>query len=83
MAIVGVAGESNTTGAGNPSMLRASGTTERKASTFAAYPPSVRTKLSSPIGVGCKNSSLRDPPIAPASACTITYSSPSLSKMRS
>lgn len=42
------------------------------ASTLAAYPPSVRTEVSSPIAVGCRNSSLFDPPIAPASALTIT-----------
>ncbi|CPU66811.1 Uncharacterised protein [Mycobacteroides abscessus] len=38
--------------------------------------------MSSPIAVGVRNSSERDPPIAPDVAATMTYSSPSRSKMR-
>jgi hypothetical protein len=52
------------------------------ASTFAAYPPSETTKVSSPTGVGWRNSSEREPPIAPASAWQITVGSPSRSKVR-
>ena len=51
------------------------------ASTLAAYPPGERTKVSSPTVVGCRNSSLLDPPIAPDIAETITYSRPSRSKI--
>ena len=51
---------------------RAGGASVWKASTFAAYPPAERTNVSSPMAVGCRNSSLRLPPIAPASALTIT-----------
>ena len=35
------------------------------------------------MGLGCKNSSERDPPIAPDMADTITYSSPRRVKIRS
>jgi len=38
--------------------------------------------VSSPIAVGIRNSSLREPPIAPDMAATITYSRPNLVKIR-
>jgi hypothetical protein len=70
--MVGVSGESNTTGSGRPSTGSGSGASVVNASTLAAYPPAERTNVSSPIGVGCRNSSLFEPPIAPASASTMT-----------
>src|SRR6218665_3481174 len=81
--IVEVFGVSTVCAAGSPTVGRAAGAWVKYASTFAAYPPSVRTKLSSPMGVGYRNSSLLEPPMAPASAWTMTYSSPSRVKMRS
>ena len=51
------------------------------ASTFAAYPPGPRTKVSSPVSDSARNSSLAEPPIAPDIADTITYRSPSRSKI--
>ena len=81
--MVGVSGESNTSAAGASSMGRGAGARVRNASTFAAYPPAERTNVSSPMGVGCRNSSLRDPPIAPACAETIAYSRPRRAKIRS
>ena len=52
------------------------------ASTFAANPHSGQlTKVSSPTGVGARNSSLAEPPIAPDVAETITYVKPSRSKV--
>ena len=52
------------------------------ASTFAAKPHSgQRTNVSSPTGVGARNSSLAEPPIAPDIAETITYVKPSRSKV--
>ena len=42
------------------------------ASALAAYPPGEATKVSSPIGEGCKNSSEREPPMAPLIAETMT-----------
>ena len=52
------------------------------ASTFAAKPHSgQRTNVSSPTGVGARNSSLAEPPIAPDVAETITYVKPSRSKV--
>ncbi len=83
VAIVGVSGESKTSAAGTPEASRGAGARVRNASTFAAYPPGERTKVSSPTGVGCMNSSLRDPPIAPAWAETIAKSSPRRAKTRS
>ena len=70
--MVGVFGEGCTTAAGKPSIEVGSGATVLTASTFAAYPPAERTKVSSPIGLGDKNSSDALPPMAPASALTIT-----------
>ena len=52
------------------------------ASTFAAYPPADRTKVSSPTAEGCMNSSEREPPMAPEVAETATTGSPSRSKIR-
>ncbi len=75
--MVGVSGVSSTCAAGASSNGTGSGTGVVTASTLAAYPPGERTKVSSPIGVGMRNSSLREPPIAPDIAATITYSSPS------
>jgi hypothetical protein len=72
VSMVGVAGVSSTCASGSPSNGIDSGTTVRTASTLAAYPPAERTKVSSPIAVGCRNSSLFDPPIAPDIAETIT-----------
>ena len=42
------------------------------ASALAAYPPSERTNVSSPISQGKRNSSLREPPIAPETAEQMT-----------
>ncbi len=80
---MGVFGESKITASGCPSIGSDSGATVVKASTLAAYPPAERTKVSSPMGVGCRNSSDFEPPIAPASAATMTYSRPRRVKMRS
>ena len=81
--MVGVSGVSSTCAAGASSNAIASGTTVVTASTFAAYPPGERTNVSSPIAVGVRNSSERDPPMAPDVAATTTYSRPSRPKMRS
>ena len=83
VSMVGVFGESKTTGAASASKGTGSAGAVLNASTFAAYPPADRTKVSSPIAVGCRNSSLRAPPISPLSAATMTYSRPRRWKMRS
>lgn len=83
VSIVGVSGESNTTGAPIPLASIGSPGVETYRSTFAAYPDGATTNVSSPTSVGCRNSSLFEPPIAPASAATMTYSRPSRRKMRS
>ena len=51
------------------------------ASVLAAYPPAERTKASSPISQGKRNSSLRDPPIAPETAEHMTKGRPSRAKI--
>ena len=70
--MVGVFGDSWISAAGVFEASISSATSNRIASTFAAKPPEERTKVSSPIGAGHKNSSDFEPPIAPASALTIT-----------
>ncbi len=81
-SMVGVSGVSRTTAAGASSQLTGSGATVVTASTLAAYPPAERTKVSSPCGLGWRNSSLAEPPMAPETAETMTYSRPRRSKMR-
>ena len=76
VSIVGVSGVSSTCAAGVAATTSAAtafavGTTT--ASTFAAYvPASLRTKVSSPIGLTARNSSLAEPPMAPDTAATMT-----------
>ena len=53
------------------------------AATVDASPGAGRTKVASPIGVGCRSSWLRGPPISPLSAATMTYSRPRRVKIRS
>ena len=81
--MVGVFGESLTAAAGVSAEAISSAWENRIASTFAAKPPADRTKVSSPIGDGQRNSSDFEPPMAPASAFTITYSRPRRLKIRS
>ncbi len=54
-----------------------------KASTFQALPDGDWAKVSSPIGIGARNSSDSKPPIGPAMACTGTYLMSRRLKMRS
>ena len=70
--MVGASGVGTSTGAGTPDASTGSGTGVVTASALAAYPPGEATKVSSPIGEGCKNSSEREPPMAPLIAETMT-----------
>ena len=81
--MVGVFGEAKTIAAGVEDESTSGEGAKLTASTFAAKPPADLTKVSSPIGEGFKNSSDFEPPIAPASAFTITYSTPRRWKIRS
>jgi hypothetical protein len=74
---------SYTLASGCPSIGTDSGTAVTTASTLAAYPDSRhRTNVSSPISLSARNSSDALPPIAPDTAETMTYRTPSSAKIR-
>jgi hypothetical protein len=72
VSMVGVSGVSTTSAAGTPDASTGAACGTTTASTLAAYPPGERTKVSSPFSAIARNSSDREPPIAPDIALTIT-----------